>query len=517
MDYYASYSTYRTLATRLAESGLACLRFDYRATGDSAGYPADLSDPSIWLDDIQEAVEFLLERGARTVTTVGMRFGATLAARHASTNTGHGGLVLWDPCLDGRSFLRQSTLLLRQSAEITGVPLPDDQDRPSALTGYDFAQQFGAGLAQLRVEHGSRPTGRTLILTRDGTLPRALGGWADLERVTVAVADGQPSLLEVPLEEVRVPNGSVETIVSWCRAAAHEPLRLARPELSATTRLLSRSGEPVDERIWHEDGLFGIQSGPGRDEADFAVLCNTGGAQPRNGTNRLWVELGRELAVRGIRSLRFDLPDVGDSDPDGPDQPDRVFAPGALSALETARQQVATSQTPTVAVGLCSGGYHALEAAAGGGLVGVYAVHPTFEFGRHSGKAHLDHPRRRVWVADRPWIARLDRHRVTSTLKWRAPAWVWKTLRWTGWQSDITEGVFRIVALGTETVLIVESHRLDGPRMRRVRDSKTPGLTVVRSTADHSLIDFSARQAVAADIQAWTEQIRQHRSQAVVP
>ena len=65
---------------RLERAGMHTLRFDYLGTGDSAG-DVEQASPAQWVADVKAAVEEIQGRlPASSVTLVGLRLGATLAA-----------------------------------------------------------------------------------------------------------------------------------------------------------------------------------------------------------------------------------------------------------------------------------------------------------------------------------------------------------------------------------------------------------------------------------------------------
>ncbi|VAW70205.1 hypothetical protein MNBD_GAMMA09-2021 [hydrothermal vent metagenome] len=103
-EYIRSHRALRQLADQLSRAGCHVLRFDYFATGDSAGHldEASLSD---WLENIQQAENELRElSGVRKISIVGLRFGAMLAAQYDSKNIRE--LILWDPVISGKEYLQ---------------------------------------------------------------------------------------------------------------------------------------------------------------------------------------------------------------------------------------------------------------------------------------------------------------------------------------------------------------------------------------------------------------------------
>jgi hypothetical protein len=100
-----SHRLYRVIAERLSRRGLAVMRFDYHATGDSPG-DDEAGDLDGWVDDARVALRELAGRsGARDVVCVGARLGASLAARASIGFAGLARLVLWDPVIQGPDYL----------------------------------------------------------------------------------------------------------------------------------------------------------------------------------------------------------------------------------------------------------------------------------------------------------------------------------------------------------------------------------------------------------------------------
>ena len=115
-------------ARALAQRGIPVLRFDYTGAGDSAGDTAQAS-VDIYLEDLASAVDALAARAPRAdrIGLVGLRFGAALAAlfveraRAAGTHAKvtQAPLVLWDPVLDGESYI-QELLRINLSTQLSG-------------------------------------------------------------------------------------------------------------------------------------------------------------------------------------------------------------------------------------------------------------------------------------------------------------------------------------------------------------------------------------------------------------
>jgi pimeloyl-ACP methyl ester carboxylesterase len=106
-EYIRSHRAFRQLAARLAANGFHVLRFDYYGCGDSAGEGHE-GHPGQWMDDIATAIEEIkVTTGVGSVFLVGARFGATLAAIVGAQRSDLGGVVLWEPVLNGASYIRE--------------------------------------------------------------------------------------------------------------------------------------------------------------------------------------------------------------------------------------------------------------------------------------------------------------------------------------------------------------------------------------------------------------------------
>lgn len=114
--------------------------------------------------------------------------------------------------------------------------------------------------------------------------------------------------------------------------------------------------------------LFGVLTEPaGTSALDLGAILLNPGAHRRIGQNRMWVEVARRWAARGVCTLRLDLEGIGDADGDGerftdlaaqydPRLIDQLCA--AIDALE-----IRGLGRRFVLAGLCSGARWSFEAA----------------------------------------------------------------------------------------------------------------------------------------------------------
>lgn len=134
-EYLASHRIYRRLAVRLSESGYHVLRFDYYGTGDSAGAREE-GDLETWCADASAAVDELRDMsGCTAITVFGVRLGAVVGWRLTQARSDVHTVVLWDPVVDGRQYVRD---LVAAQAEIDRWSLWPRRVRPAADGSLDL-------------------------------------------------------------------------------------------------------------------------------------------------------------------------------------------------------------------------------------------------------------------------------------------------------------------------------------------------------------------------------------------
>lgn len=105
-EYMQLHYAFRMLAAQLARDGYPVLRFDWRGTGDSAGSTEDVTLQQ-FCEDLQMASQELLDvSGARRISVVGFRLGATIAASTTFKKPLEQ-LVLWEPVIRGCEYFAE--------------------------------------------------------------------------------------------------------------------------------------------------------------------------------------------------------------------------------------------------------------------------------------------------------------------------------------------------------------------------------------------------------------------------
>ncbi|MEM7018323.1 MAG: alpha/beta fold hydrolase [Pseudomonadota bacterium] len=165
-EYIYTHRALKQFAARLANAGFHTFRFDYYATGDSAGEET-MGEPAQWVQDIFAAAEELRAiSGCRRVDVVGLRLGATLAMQAMADGLQASRLVIWDPVVNGRNWLRELSQihkeLLSNSAHSPGIREPFADD----LVGFVFPATMQEAINQLDMTKlASQYEANTIMLT----------------------------------------------------------------------------------------------------------------------------------------------------------------------------------------------------------------------------------------------------------------------------------------------------------------------------------------------------------------
>jgi pimeloyl-ACP methyl ester carboxylesterase len=395
-EFVWTYSGMRALADALAARGLWVLRFDYLGTGDSDGLDAEPDQFETAVSDVGAAIEFLKEKtGVSDVTLCGFRVGAAFALEAALRHPVDA-LALLAPVTNGRSYVRELKVTRKTWLDTLSPPVRELQmaNGPLNVLGQIYHDEFKRTLENVDLVRsiknaGGLPAQRALIMN-------ARSGSKDVLREALAEAgvDTQAQVFEDLagfLQESAfnsVPHAAFAQVADW---VAGDTSLSSTPEESAEwPDLQIETPEAIERPLCiGDEKLFGILCEPRRGtsrSASIFILTNTS-ASPHVGDSRLSVRIARELARRGMASLRFDARGRGDS-PAAPGevQSDTPFGriynlfatqDAALIARWLSRQGYKSIHT----FGICSGAYHALKAAVIEPTInGVISVNlPTFK------------------------------------------------------------------------------------------------------------------------------------------
>jgi pimeloyl-ACP methyl ester carboxylesterase len=151
---------FRAVSDRLAREGSKVLTIDHHGCGDSPGEP-DEQTIAAWSDDtIAAHTRLRADAPGRTIHWFGMGLGANIALRAAlSADPAPGCLVLWEPILDGPSYLEQLIVAHRDDlaremdrswAELVARGGEVEPVLPGSILGFTMGAPLHAELLGLR-------------------------------------------------------------------------------------------------------------------------------------------------------------------------------------------------------------------------------------------------------------------------------------------------------------------------------------------------------------------------------
>lgn len=468
----AGYDACRELAERLTDRGLAGLRLDYPGTGNSFGDGTHASGLSDWVAAVGEAAAQLRRAGVEQVFAVGLRLGATVAGLAASAADAFDGVVLVEPVLSGRQYVRALRMLAASSE--SGAA---DDDRVWA-GGVRFGRPLLDELAAIRLD------------------PSTLA-------VPTLTASGLADLLDMNAELARLPEHLLDQVATWLDERA--PARaVALPSPVGSNTVAETVQDGVRHRALRLDGrAFAIESSPVGGQADTGVLLLNNGVARNIGPGGAWAEQVPALARRGSVVLRLDVSAVGET-PATRIGPDRSYPAEARHDVQVAADALrAAGAQRLVAAGLCSGALHVLRgAAAGAGLTTVVAINAPFEsswvhYRTDLGRRHLPWPQR---LAGYP----LDKTPLKPALT-HLPVWVWSLLD----RLHLVRSPLRLIRQACDRgVRVVLLCGRDDWGLTALRTRYPRGLAVLQAEGrlevielgglDHSMFAPGAREAVFA-------------------
>jgi alpha-beta hydrolase superfamily lysophospholipase len=422
-----SYRARREWAEDLAARGHPVLRIDLPGTGDSAGTPEEPQRLDAWSHAAGGAAAWLGERASTstststpTIAAIGIGLGGQVVCLAAAAGAPIEQAVLWATPSRGKALVRELRALARmEGAQVAVAPsdevelspmaanTPEAEPSPADDTveagGFALSEETAAALSALDLAElsfaAARPR-RALLLGADGIEADerlCIHLRTNNVDVTLGAGEGYGAMMAEP-QEARPPADTIAHVAAWLAESPVEgspadgsPTGVELADGSPATRSptgvepaagftaieaheleLTIDGARVRERAFAVEQpfgrLFGILAEPlDAPPAGLAAVLLNAGAIRRIGPNRMWVEVARRWAARGVPTLRLDVEGIGDADGDATRYSDvaELYIPelvgqarAALDALE--RDGIAER---FVLMGLCSGAYWSFHAA----------------------------------------------------------------------------------------------------------------------------------------------------------
>ncbi|PYE20228.1 hypothetical protein DFR67_102366 [Williamsia limnetica] len=362
----------------LARMGFFVLRFDYACTGESSGSQESPEAAGRWLDSIDIAVSFVRAH-TESVSLVGLRAGALLGGQNEDLLQTLDALVLWDPVVKGRPYVRGQTALHNLS-----VGSVDADDPRVHLVGTSLAQSAADALARMHLTAQTLARGPKAMLCgiRDTDVNGRFATELEAAGAEVfPIGDPTPFVASHTVY-FEFPVAVIERIAQWFDTTVGTETHSA-VVTSWNDVVLPESpmGLAIRKSIHTlDDGTIVWITEPDSERPSDAPLlvAHSTANDIRTGPARLWAELAELVARRGGRAVRYDRYGVGETSPVDPIDD---FSP--LHTTESVGQAQAVTEFATVGApsrvvhaGVCSGSWLAAHIGKRGPQSRVVMVNP---------------------------------------------------------------------------------------------------------------------------------------------
>lgn len=492
---------WRKMASELADVGLVTVRVDYCGTGDSTGDITQPQDVSRWANDILQVTRWLRSGGVPRVAGVAMRLGTAVLGEAARLGAEFDQLVLWDPSVSGRHWIRENRALgmLHDNSKIRSS-LRDVNDE------YPLEPAVASVMSAWRTWTPSDVWSPTLVLHRperpldDDITNRWLSGG-----VIIADALGQVDLLDVDTLELKWPDETLSRVVKHLSNVGEDAQPWSRPSLLSAIKMPTPAGL-IEEEVFRLGArqLLAVESRlPETSTSETPIVIFVAdGYHNHWGPARSWVTLGREFASRGIRCVRFDFSRmIGNGEPGAEGL--RLYVPEWRDDLAEILRTLGVPGSAAIYVTFCSGALEGVLVANDVGAAGLFAINPPV--GLDSFPFILG-----LLASDRQWLrklgSRLRAFMLRSRWRW---TWLWFVTQWVLPRSR-RRNQFGLLASGRARVRVIScdedrtpfSHRARLRRWGALRIDSPRGYSVrVIEGLDHSMRQVEARATVLKDLE----------------
>jgi predicted alpha/beta hydrolase len=386
-----THRTYRRFAEAAADRGFPSLRFDYDGTGDSAGNSLEPDRVAHWAQSITAAIDTLKMRtGVARVCVFAVRVGASLAAKAIQGRSDVHAFIAFAPVIKVNSYLRELRALSLSRPQVAPPPDMNVDPELQEAAGFATTAQTRSELAALDLlKLDAVPAPHVLVLERDDMTTN--DAWPARLRSQGVEVEQRQLIGYVDMmrdaHAAKAPTESIASALDWLEPLSSGGVVPAALDTAASSAVIGFEGKSVRESAVFLDSqrmLFGVVSEPGATDAvrDVVVLLNSGTIH-HIGPSRLYVAFARRCAANGIGALRVDLSGVGDSNARPGEPENSPYSDSARIDIPEAIGFVARRfpNARVHLVGLCSGAYHGLKAAAAGSaLSSVVIVNPLTFF-----------------------------------------------------------------------------------------------------------------------------------------
>ncbi|HEY8728391.1 MAG TPA: alpha/beta fold hydrolase, partial [Acidothermaceae bacterium] len=416
-------------------------------------------------------------------------------------------LVLWDPCVSGRAYLREQTRLYQLKVEVSEPRTPE-----SVTVGMVFSPDTARALGALEladVEFSVPHVSGVLLMPRpERATSAAIEAIAARPGVELVEATEQTGLLDVPSQDVAMPHATVNEISTYLALHATSPTSM--PEYNMTEYKVcdeamvgaTPDGRPIVERLLRVGPrqLFAVVTSIEAPNG-ATIVCVSQANAHRVGPARLWPEMARLAAAQGVSTVRYDRRSVGDSPVDH-DGVVPAYTHEAVEDLADVVTAICADQSRLALVGLCSGAWASIVVAGS-------EVHPHSVYSINPGSWQL-RPAPQPQAQGAPPTTRPAASFAASRLRTRIKALMPYALALRGARKGRTELpevlLAPVVKRGIAVTLMFGSwdatHFAEMSGQRAIRRMRRRGVArlVVDPEIEHSLIVRTGRDLVARRI-----------------
>lgn len=361
------------LAERLSRAGYPTLRFDYTGTADSPGVGTDPGGLAASFRNIHVAIDWMRQNmHVEEVALVGLRLGSLLAAVAAQERQGISHLAALAPVRSGSSYRRELLLSAQAVVPDGGVAAQSPSAGAIEVCGFSVASTTLAELGALDLTSLARAPAPRILMAERGSRPSddeaVARHFSDLGAGVVRCSFvGYRSLMVEPTSS-RPCLATIDSVVQWLDAD-RTPQRQPRLLDGAARRkpALIYDRDSIEEPVLFGDNgrLVGILCEPLVPASARPCVAILGsGRDSHIGWGRSSVLLARDLAGRGIASLRFDPTGIGDSLGRRWGRRTRLYDLRAIADVTAAIDLLQERSYRNIALyGACSGAYLAFHTA----------------------------------------------------------------------------------------------------------------------------------------------------------
>ncbi|MGZ8271534.1 MAG: hypothetical protein ACXW1T_09965, partial [Methylophilus sp.] len=341
-----------------------------------------------WDACLESACNVLKNMGVSELCFVGLRFGATLAMRN-SEKCGVSNLILWDPVISGRRFVKELKLFSISS------PSNEEGSEELQVAGSLYSQETIKQISEIDLLKLSHSHIKQLNLIDRDDRPASEKYFEMLSSFNVnrTLMHGTAGMLDVPTEFGVVPKNIIDQICNIINQSFFANRTNTLPAPSNFSKLLSSKKSAIhweNQTIEEEfvsigsNKLFGIIGQPSSNPSlDKIVIFLNSGTEHHLGPGRVWVEYSRSLNIAGFSTMRADFNGIGESRIRGDD---RRMQPYDESQNQDILDYIAFCQKrgyqKIALVGLCASSWIALFFAETTKIDGIIAINPQIYYKR---------------------------------------------------------------------------------------------------------------------------------------